>query len=306
MLGCPARNAKTLVITENEELARRLVFVVSYFIRCSQIFERRLNFPENEQESLKYRINKNDLKKIPTEDATLLNRSSNIQKSTSSPTLEPKNPQNNTMKKSKSFICSLSEMSESEPHPSEFKNGPEKVNFLIGENENLEFNQFAEESHESKIKDYTQEKKTVRIDEGVTITKGTSVSMTDADIENDDHDYVDITEVPLPECEIVSSVPASIPSLICCNDQYMAGTVLQGCFSQKDDTWRSALQTDLLATANNHFVAGASEESICIVGDCTKNEVGLGVYIVGILNYKRLCLSVCHVTSQCSNTELNI
>ena len=37
MLGCPARNAKTLVITENEELARSLVFVISYFIRCSQI-----------------------------------------------------------------------------------------------------------------------------------------------------------------------------------------------------------------------------------------------------------------------------
>ena len=168
-------------------------------------------------------------------------------------------------------------MSESESHPSEFKTGPEKVNFLIGENENLEFNQFAEESHESKIEDHTQEKKTVRIHEGVTITKGISVTMTDADIVSDVQDYIDITEVPLPECEIVSSVPASMPSLICCNDQYMAGTVLQGCFSQKDDAWRSALQTDLLATANNHFVAGASEESICIVGDCTKNEVALGL-----------------------------
>ena len=51
--------------------------------------------------------------------------------------------------------------------------------------------------------------------------------MNDADKDNDAHNYIEITEVPLPECEIVSSVPASMPSLICCNDQYMAGTVLQ-------------------------------------------------------------------------------
>ena len=57
MLGCPARNAKTLVITENEEMARRLVFVISYFIRCSQIFERRLNFLENDKESFGSALN---------------------------------------------------------------------------------------------------------------------------------------------------------------------------------------------------------------------------------------------------------
>ena len=227
MIGCPARNAKTLVITENEELARSLVFVVSYFIRCSQIFERKLNFPENDQEYVKYRINKNNLKKTQNnEDETLLSKSSPVQRSTSSPTLEPKNPQNDIMKKSKSFICSLSDFSDIEPQLSELKSGPEKVNFLIGENENLEFDQFTEEIPENRNK-VTKEKKTVRIDEKVTMTKGIPIRMTDADIDNDAHDYIEITEVPLPECEIVSSVPASMSSLICCNDQYMAGTVLQ-------------------------------------------------------------------------------
>ena len=231
MLGCPARNAKTLVITENEELARSLVFVISYFIRCSQIFERKLNFPENAQECLKYKINKNDLQKIQNnDDEALLIKPSPFLRSTSSPTLEPKNQQNNTMKKSKSFICSLSDMSENEPEVSQLKMGPEKVNFLIGENESLEFNQFTEESPENRYEDSnkeTKEKKTVRIEEGVTIKKGIPITMTDADMENDAHEYIDITEVPLPECEIVSSVPAPMPSLICCNDQYMAGTVLQ-------------------------------------------------------------------------------
>ena len=227
MVGCPARNAKTLVITENEELARSLVFVVSYFIRCSQIFERKLNFPENDQEYVKYRINKNNLKKTQNnEDETLLSKSSPVQRSTSSPTLEPKNPQNDIMKKSKSFICSLSDFSDIEPQLSELKSGPEKVNFLIGENENLEFDQFTKEIPENRNK-VTKEKKTVRIDEKVTMTKGIPIRMTDADIDNDAHDYIEITEVPLPECEIVSSVPASMSSLICCNDQYMAGTVLQ-------------------------------------------------------------------------------
>jgi len=53
ILGCPARNVKTLVITETEELARKVVFVLSYFIRCSQILERKLELeraqdqPEN-------------------------------------------------------------------------------------------------------------------------------------------------------------------------------------------------------------------------------------------------------------------
>ena len=227
MLGCPARNAKTLVITENEELARSLVFVVSYFIRCSQIFERKLNFPENDQEYVKYRVNKNDLKKTQNnENETVLSKFSPVQRSTSSPTLEPKNPQNNIMKKSKSFICSLSDISDIEPQLSEFKSGPEKVNFLIGENENLEFDQFAEEIPESGTKE-TKEKKTVRIDESITITKGIPIRMNDADKDNDADNYIEITEVPLPECEILSSVPASMPSLICCNDQYMAGTVLQ-------------------------------------------------------------------------------
>lgn len=55
--------------------------------------------------------------------------------------------------------------------------------------------------------------------------------------------------------------------------------MLKGCFDQKDEAWRSALHADLLATANNHFVAGASEECICIVGDCTKNEVSQVFYV---------------------------
>ena len=295
MLGCPARNAKTLVITENEDLARRLVFVFSYFVRCSQIFEQKLNFPDIGGESINYRINKNDLKKrISKENVSIAKKASNLSRSNSSPTIEPKNPQNCTMKKSKSYICSLSDMNtKSEPQLAEPKQGREKVNFMIGENENLELSQDSgEDSHDEFTIDITQGMERVRMNEEVTITKGVSITMKDADTDketDEDYNYIDITEIPLIQCEVISSAPASMPSLICCTDQYMPGTVLQvsfakfwflipklifkGCFGQTDHGWRGPLQTDLMATASNHFVAGASDESICVVGDCTKNEV---------------------------------
>ena len=61
MLGCPVRNAKTLILTEQEDTARKIVFVLSYFMRCSQIFEQDLKFRDNNAETLSYSIKKKDI-----------------------------------------------------------------------------------------------------------------------------------------------------------------------------------------------------------------------------------------------------
>ena len=88
--------------------------------------------------------------------------------------------------------------------------------------------------------------------------------------EEDDCDYVDLTEVPLVSPDIQSVQPASLPSLLCCSDSFMPGSVLQAVTGH---SWRSSLQSDLLATANNHLVRGSCEETICLVGDITRLEV---------------------------------
>ena len=91
--------------------------------------------------------------------------------------------------------------------------------------------------------------------------------------EEDYCDYVDLTEVPLTSPHLQSAQAAPLPSLLCCSQSFMPGSVLQACHSQQGDSWRSSLQSDLLATANNHLVSGACEETICLVGDLTRLEV---------------------------------
>ena len=45
MLGVPVSLAKTLVLAPTQLLASRLVFLLSYFIRCSLVFKQELSFP---------------------------------------------------------------------------------------------------------------------------------------------------------------------------------------------------------------------------------------------------------------------
>ena len=140
ILGCPARSVKTLVITETEELARKIVFVLSYFIRCSQIMERKLEFRESKEQTRKHRVKKGnhrDNQKSPTR---CTSKVTNLARSSSSPTLEPKMSKQ-SMKKSKSFICSLSDQDESKSQlPPRKLSDRDRVNFLIGDNENLNIN----------------------------------------------------------------------------------------------------------------------------------------------------------------------
>ena len=97
-----------------------------------------------------------------------------------------------------------------------------------------------------------------------------------AEEEEEDYcDYVEFTEVPLASPDLQSAQPAPLASLLCCSDSFMPGSVLQAIVghSQPGDSWRSSLQADLLATANNHLVSGSCEETICLVGDLTRLEV---------------------------------
>ena len=157
MLGCPARNVKTLVITETEELARKIVFVLSYFIRCSQILERKLEFRESTGPTSKYRVKKGNPRdnQIPPSSSSKV---TNLGRSSSSPTLEPKMSKQ-SMKKSKSFICSLSDQDQNKAQQSPSKlSDRDRVNFLIGDNENLNINpHYGQERFDSGLTEETLE-----------------------------------------------------------------------------------------------------------------------------------------------------
>ena len=82
----------------------------------------------------------------------------NLARSSSSPTLEPKMSKQ-SMKKSKSFICSLSDLDQ---HKSQHSPGKlserDRVNFLIGDNENLNINpHYGQERFDSGLTEETLE-----------------------------------------------------------------------------------------------------------------------------------------------------
>ena len=229
MVGCPAKNVKTLILTEDEHLARKLVFVLSYFIRCSQIYERSLKVTDNpESRPVKYRLYKNKQPRSEDQPCRTVNMTQ-FCKSNSSPTMEPKISKSSaTMKKSKSFISALSELDTSDMEPQQ-QPSSEKVNFLIGENEDLSLNpEFATECLEEDLE--TGLSSLNLSDDSMMITKGVPVSMKEEDADYDT-DFIDITEVPLSILEVTKSAPASLPSLVCCSDQYMPGKdhIIQDC-----------------------------------------------------------------------------
>ena len=155
ILGCPARNVKTLVITETEELARKIVFVLSYFIRCSQILERKLEFRESTGQTSKYRVKKGN-QRDNQNPPSCSSKTTNLARSSSSPTLEPKMSMK-SMKKSQSFICSLSDLDQNKAQQSQLSDR-DRVNFLIGDNENLNINpHYGQERFDSGLAEETLE-----------------------------------------------------------------------------------------------------------------------------------------------------
>ena len=62
-------------------------------------------------------------------------------------------------------------------------------------------------------------------DEDIVVTRGVPIVMEKED--NNSGEYIDVTEIPAIPIETVSTAPASLPSLICCSDQYMPGTLIQ-------------------------------------------------------------------------------
>eukprot|EP00092_Neocalanus_flemingeri_P017277 GFUD01018683.1.p1 GENE.GFUD01018683.1~~GFUD01018683.1.p1 ORF type:complete len:874 (+),score=143.39 GFUD01018683.1:108-2729(+) len=294
MLGCPVRNAKTLILTGQEETARKFIFVLSYFIRCSQIFEQELKFQDNNAETQSYSIKKKDIapsdgsvnQSLPTLDESQSSQTTTLAKSSSSPVME-KSLNFPKMKKSHSYICSLGDLDKANTD-NNHKVSNEKVNFLIGENEDLNIKtEFIEEQFDSgldveeDINEGIINRLTLQNSQDVIITKAVTVTMKNEPYSGDSLDdpkedeCINITEVPYTSPELTESSPAPLPSLICCSDSYMPGTVLQGCFKQTSESWKTHLQTDLLATASNNFVASMTEESICVVGDATTKEVSL-------------------------------
>ena len=75
----------------------------------------------------------------------------------------------------------------------------------------------------------------------------------------------------------------------------ISGTLLQGVYNVGEtDTWRSSLQSDLIATASNHIVSGAADECISVVGDTSSCEVILQ-YVLQCSTYHGNTVILCEI-----------
>ena len=221
MVGDPARSCKTLVVTDSSCLAKRLVFVLSYFIRCSLVYKQDLvvsKRPELKDPLLTYRL---DPRQGGMEAEVQAPSSPPLCQSHSSPTmgrvhgLAPLD-----MRRTRSFMAGEGEMVRS-PRDAwdEEMDRAEKVNFLIGDNESLEIKEVEEGSPGGvRMKDDR-------------VTKAVKAVMSDMleeeVVKEEEFEGVMVTELPLLLPEVVSSQPAPLPSLMCCTLEYTPGTVLQ-------------------------------------------------------------------------------
>ena len=224
MVGDPARSCKTLVVTDSSCLAKRLVFVLSYFIRCSLVYKQDLvvsKRPELKDPLLTYRL---DPRQGGMEAEVQTPSSPPLCQSHSSPTmgrvhgLAPLD-----MRRTRSFMAGEGEMVRSPREAwDEEMDRAEKVNFLIGDNESLEIKEVEEEEEGSpggvRMKDDR-------------VTKAVKAVMSDMleeeVVKEEEFEGVMVTELPLLLPEVVSSQPAPLPSLMCCTSEYTPGTVLQ-------------------------------------------------------------------------------
>ena len=271
MVGDPARSAKTLVVTEGSCLAKRLVFVLSYFIRCSLVFKQDLlvsSRPELREPLLTYRLEERQRAGMETE--VPIPQSSPLCQSHSSPTmgrghgLAPLD-----MRRTRSFMAGEGDLIR---NPRELRDQDleraERVNFLIGDNETLDIKEVEEEELSDEGSPGG-----VRMKDDL-VTKAVMGEVLVDEVKEAELEGVMVTELPLLMPEVVSSKPAPLPSLMCCTSEYIPGTVLQviwttnkkeickrrmsiivlqGCYQagDKSEAWRAPLQV-LLDLETNH------------------------------------------------------
>lgn len=226
MVGDPVRSAKTLVVTDTSSLAKRLVFVLSYFIRCSLVYKQDLMVPSRpalKEPLLTYRLdNRQGGMEVPVPQSPPLCQSH------SSPTmgrvhgLAPLD-----MRRTRSFMGVEGDLIKSPREPWDQDLGrAEKVNFLIGDNESLDIKELEEEEEMSE----EGSPGGVRMKDDL-VTKSVKSVMDEVLVdevkEEDLEAGVMVTELPMLLPEVLSSRPAPIPSLMCCTSEYTPGTVLQ-------------------------------------------------------------------------------
>ena len=220
MVGDPVRSAKTLVVTDTSCLAKRIVFVLSYFIRCSLVYKQDLVVPSRpvlKEPLLTYRLDNRQETEVPTPQSPPLCQSH------SSPTmgrvhgLAPLD-----IRRTRSFMAGEGDLIKTPREPwNQDMERAEKVNFLIGDNESLEIKEVEEEEGSPggvRMKDDR-------------VTKAVKAVMSDMleeeVVKEEEFEGVMVTELPLLLPEVVSSQPAPLPSLMCCTSKYTPGTVLQ-------------------------------------------------------------------------------
>ena len=218
MVGDPVRSAKTLVVTDTSCLAKRIVFVLSYFIRCSLVYKQDLVVPSRpvlKEPLLTYRLDNRQETEVPTPQSPPLCQSH------SSPTmgrvhgLAPLD-----IRRTRSFMAGEGDLIKTPREPwNQDMERAEKVNFLIGDNESLDIKEMEEEEEMSE-----EGSPGVRMRDDL-VAKAVKSVMVEEVKENEGG--VMVTELPILLPEVLSSQPAPLPSLMCCTPEYTPGTVLQ-------------------------------------------------------------------------------
>ena len=229
MVGDPARSAKTLVVTETSCLAKRLVFVLSYFIRCSIVYKQDLVVPSRPvlKEPLNtYRLENRQEGGMEAE--VPIPQNPPLCQSHSSPTmgrvhgLAPLE-----MRRTRSFMAGEGELIKTarEPWDQDLERA-EKVNFLIGDNESLDIKDL-EEGEEEMSDEGSPGGVRMKADLVTKAVKSVMGEVLVEEVKEEEFEGVTVTELPLLLPEVVSSQPAALPSLMCCTSEYTPGTVLQ-------------------------------------------------------------------------------
>ncbi|XP_023328968.1 folliculin-interacting protein 1 [Eurytemora carolleeae] len=236
MLGFPVKLAKSFILSSKPTLSKRILFVLSYFIRCSLVYKKKHETTESLTESTEYKSF------LLRECTSSRQQGIPLGKSLSSPTVNKKFHSEVNMLEALDLSASSDTLSRSQEEGS-------KVGFLLGADDNSPVFKHTHHDNSSSRKE--------------------SLFFGESEL-----NQVYLTHVPFSSVQYTDSIPADLASLICLSDEFMPGSVLQAS-SPSNKAWKSYVQDDLLAVSGNSHVSGLADECVCVVADVDNHEVSI-------------------------------
>ncbi|XP_059089920.1 folliculin-interacting protein 2-like isoform X2 [Tigriopus californicus] len=271
MIGFPPRACKTVVIGANESLLQSLMYVLSYFIRCSIVIKNRC---ETEVPNLDQIITQH----IPvgTNPSAVPPSSGEI----------PQRSKVNQMRRVHTTIAHLEDSDRFQagtrrPPLRRQSSASEEVTFIVGENERLLTPAtLAAFKERSSVKDQdfqrlTKEGSSNSSGMGAMISGGTEDGSSFDCFDNQGREDV---MLPMPRFEILPKGPKNLHAFTCIHDStssLMPGAVLQGILVNESTgpISASSLRSQLRAFQRQGFLFPQPMEATCIVAEVCSSTV---------------------------------